>query len=77
MLQRSLVLMCLCSIPLRRFPWLSPSLVVPVQLQGFPGSSKLDNLLIYTNITPTGQGVKDLGTHVIIVSLLYHLGRNR
>lgn len=76
MLQRCPVFMCLCHSPLSKLPWFSPTLVVPVQLWGFPGSSKLDSLLIYTNITATGQGVKDPGTCVIIIHLLYHLGRN-
>lgn len=68
--------MCLCHSPLWKFPWLSLTLVVPVKLRGFPGYSKLDSLLIYTNIAAVGQGVKDLGTCVIIISLLYHVGRN-
>lgn len=69
-LQRSPMLMCLCRNPQWRFPCLFPSLIVPVQWWGFPGSSKLDSFLIYTDFVPRGQGVKELGIWAIIISAL-------
>lgn len=73
MCYRGLLCSCACVVVLYGD---FPGLVVPVQLWGFPGSSKLESLLTCTNITPTGQGINDLGTHVIIIALLYRLGRN-